>query len=509
MKKIICLALTILMLLTSVACGTDVPADTTAPQELETEPPIKETDYSQKKFPTYNADGSYFFSTTEIPAFIDNNAGLRLSALNSKFAFTADCEGNVVLGLETKAISDTADIASLTVSVDGGEAKKISLIYLKQNLVIAEGLEKGVHTFVIEKLSGGDIIRIDSVTINGETREAPALSVENGVFVEVFDFPGGEDEYSSFNVYTQTTHPSGEYFIRYKFAYEYDAINSSLTWDTGSNTGANRSNYRIRTAQIVKKTGEKSFTDIYEILQSGEISLAIKEYSLENGKNAGDFVGGFHGDENLKTVSLVLDGNKKIALFEGKEGFYNCTTVEFVQNSVINRCHTWDDYVMNHNQSYLIDTNGVKLLQQVEWLTDNYGTTKDQTYIQMFTLNRINAGNKNDFLTTRLNLLNEDGSVIAKADLTAIDPGDKEGVTAVSSSDARYAEYFGEDKGIYAKVGFQFIDKGCKLNAARISVRKYGDSKWYPSFGDPKGNPKKGDTWTINSIYYIDYNPTN
>ena len=506
MKRLLCFALSLLMLASMVACTPEV-VDTTAAGVDETEPIVKGVDYSQKKLSTYDESGNYFFSTTEIPKFIDDNAGLRLSALNGKFAFSADCEGTVTLGIETQAVSNTADIAAISVSVDGGEPKRINLIYLKQNLILAEGLERGVHTFVIEKLSGGDIVRIDNVSLCGETVEAPLLSVENGVFVEVFDYVGGEDEYSCFNVYTQTTHPSGEYFIRYKFVYEFDAVNESLTWSTGSNTGANRSNFRIKTAQIVKKTGDQTFSDIYEILQSGEISLAIKEKDGVTGANAGDFVGGFHGDENLKTVSLILDGNKKIRLFEGEAGFYNCTSVEFNQESIINRCHTNDDYVMNHIQNYLIDTTGVKLLQQIEWLVDNYTPTTDQTYIQMFTLNRLNANKSGDFLTTKLNLLNEDGIVIAKADLTAIDPGDKEGVTAVSSSDARYAEYFGEDKGIYAKVGFQFVDKGCKLNAARISVRKYGDSKWYPSFGDPKGKPSKGDVWTINSIYYIDYNP--
>lgn len=505
MKKFLALILSVLLFLALVACGnTDVSNDT---ESDNSDPIAEETDYSAKKIPTYSQKGDTFFTTTEIPVFIDDNAGIRISDLGAKFAFAADCEGNVTIEILTKAISGTADIASLKVSVDGGEPKTINMIYLKQNLIIAENLERGYHTFVIEKNSGGDLFRIDSVTVNGELKEAPALNVENGIYVEVFDYLGGEDEYSCFNVYTQTTHPSGEYFIRYNFVYEYDAANASLDWSNGSNTGAYRSNYRIKTAQIVKKNGEKSFTTLYEILQAGEISLAIKEYNPETGKNAGDFVGGFHGDENLKKATLVLDGKEKIQLFEGEAGFYNCTTVDFKQETIINRCHTNDDYVMNHIQHYMVDTNGVRLLQQVEWLVDNFTPSTDQTYIQMFTLNRLNKDKTGDYLTTRLNLLKEDGIAIAKCDLTTIDPGDKEGVTAVSSPNARYAEYFGDEKGIYAKVGFQFVDNGCHLNSARISVRKYGDSKWYPSFGDPKGTPAKGDMWTINSIYFIDYNP--
>ena len=504
MKKFISLVLALLMLLALVSCGGNTQSETTdSPVSTPSEAQI---DYSQKKVQTYSESGDCFFNINEVPVFIDGNAGIRLSGLNAKFSFSANCEGNVSLEILTQAISETADIASLKVYVDDNEPKILNLIYLKQNLLIAEGLERGNHTFVIEKTSGGDLFRIDSVTLCGEMAEAPALSIENGIFVEVFA-PVGGDEYSCFNVYTQTSHPSGDYFIRYNFVYEYDEIDEKLNWSNGSNTGANRSNYRIKTAQIVKKTGNPGFINIHEILQSGEISLAIKEYNPSAGQAAGDFVGGFHGDENIKTVSLLLDGTDKIKLFEGEPGFYNCTTVDFMQETVINRCHTWDDYVMNHIQHYLIDTNGVKLLQQVEWLVDDFTPTVGNTYIQMFTLNRLNREKSGDFLTTQVKLLNEDGFTIKSVDVTKIDPGDKEGINAAESPDARYAEYFGEDKGIYAKVGFQFVDKSCKLNNAHISVRKHGDSKWYPSFGDPKGKPSKGDMWTINSIYYIDYNP--
>lgn len=501
MKKIISILLTLIMLVTLVSCnaggdGTDAPdTSDTSNYDVPDQP-----DYSQKKFKTYSDDGETFFSISEISAFIDDNAGIRLSGLNSKFAFSANCEGDVSLEILTKAVSETANIATLKISVDGGEAKNMSLIYLKQNLKIATGLERGTHTFVIEKTSGGDLFRIDSITLCGEMLEPPLLSKENGVYVEVLAPVGGDDEYSSFNIYVQTTHASGDYFIKYPFVYEYDDIDETLTWSTGPNTGSNRMNYRIITAQIVKKTGEKTFSKVYDILQSGEISLAIRE------SGAGDFVGGLHGDENLKSVSLILDGNTEIELYHGTAAFYNCTTVDFKQSTSINRCHTTDTKVMNHNQHYLIDTNGIKLLQQVEWLTDDFKLAPE-TYLQMFTLRRTNSANADDFLTTRLNLLNENGGTIKSLDLTTVDPGTGEGVEAVASADARYAEYFGDEKGIYAKAGFQFVDNSCKLSNARIVVRKYGDSKWYPSFSALQGNPKTGDIWTINSIYYIDYNP--
>ena len=161
---------------------------------------------------------------------------------------------------------------------------------------------------------------------------------------------------------------------------------------------------------------------------------------------------------------------------------------------------------MKHIQHYLVDTNGIKLLQQVEWLVDDFTTSSGQTYLQMFTLCRTNPANKSEYLTTVLNVLDEDGkAIIENVDLTDDRFNGGSSVDLDKSPDARYAEYLGEEKGIYAKAGFQFVDDSCRLNYAFVSVRTNGDSKWYPSFGGV--TPSVGDVWTINSIYYIDYNP--
>ena len=392
--------------------------------------------------PTYSQNGELAFSTTEIPTFIDNNAGLRLSSLNAKVAFSANCEGDVVLQLDARAVSSTADATVVKISIDGQAPKTVTLTYGETSLAIAEGLSRGAHTFVVEKVSGGDILRIDGVTLCGEMTEAPALRTENGVFVEVLAPKYAEHPYASFNVYVQTTHSSGKYFIRYNFTYEYNAHDETLTWSTGINTETNRSNYRIKTAQIVEKTGAQTFSDVYEILQGGEISLAIKEYDPDGKAMAGDFVGGYHGDENLTFVSLVLDGSREVSLLNGVAGFYNCTTVEFKQESVINRCHTPNEPVMNHIQHYLVDTNGVQLIQQVEWLVDDF-TTSSQSYLQMFTLYRTNPKNKSDYLTTRLNLLDEDGKPISgfnNVDLTDSRFNGGSSVDLEKTTVARYAE---------------------------------------------------------------------
>ena len=479
--------------------------------EPKVETPEEPDIYTEKTFNTYSESGDYFFNTNEVAHFEDlplkDVKGLRLTSLNAKFTFAANCEGQVKLYVWTGAVSDPNKDVMVRITVDGVNQKVERWMASGGNTVIADGLSKGEHTFTIEKLSGGANLYIGAVTLSGELTEAPRLNVQDGVIVEVFDPAGGDDEYCSFNVYTQTTHPSGEYYIRYNFVYEFDDIDESLNWSNGSNTGAYRSNYRIRTAQIVKKTGNPGFLNLHTILQSGEISLAIKENDLTTNTPAGDFVGGFHGDENLNSVSLVLDGTKEIKLHQGEAGFYTCSSVEFKQSSLINRCHTIVDRVMEHNQHYLIDTNGIKLNQQVVWLTGDFSPNSDQTYLQMFTLIRNNPDKAGDFLTDTVRLLNENGTAIGTALVSVIDPGEKEGVTALQSADARYAEYLGKSKGIYAIAGFQLPDANCTVHSARISVRRYGDSKWYPSFKGNTPTPAAGEVWNVCNYYYIDYNP--
>lgn len=515
MKKTTKLLALILALIMSVTCfascnGDDVVTD--VPDETETleTPKAPEISYAEKTYNTYSENGDYFFSTTEIPTFNTLPAkeitGIRLSSLNSKFSFSANCEGDVKLYAWTAGVSSDDSAVMIKITVDGANEKTVKWVSPGINIPIANGLAKGEHTFTIEKVSGGANLYIASATICGEMLEAPALAIEKGVWVEVFAPESADDEFSSFNVYTQTTHPSGEYFIRYRFIYEYNEVDESLTWSTGSDTGANRSNFRIRTAQIVKKSGS-GFLAIHQILQSGEISLAIREINRETGKTAGDFVGGFHGDENLKNARLILDGVTPIELYGGKPGLYNCTSVEFIQRSIINRCHTTFDNVMNHNQHYLIDTNGIRLNQQVEWIKGDFSPNPANTYLQMFTLNRLNPEKAGDYLTTHVNLLDEDGVTLSSVDIRTIDPGERTGVSAARSQNARYAEYSGTEKGIYAKVGFQFIDGSCKLYDANISVRKFGDCKWYPSFIGDDPTPAAGDVWNVNCFYYIDYNP--
>ena len=107
--------------------------------------------------------------------------------------------------------------------------------------------------------------------------------------------------YSSFCLYLPATQGSDEYFVQYRFLYEVNPIKPELGYDMGSNDPANRDFYRIRTAYLTKREGDE-FVPLFRALQDGEIGFAMKE------QGAGDFVGGFHGDEVLMEVALTVDG---------------------------------------------------------------------------------------------------------------------------------------------------------------------------------------------------------
>ncbi|MBR4873216.1 MAG: hypothetical protein IKV00_05195, partial [Clostridia bacterium] len=119
--------------------------------------------------------------------------------------------------------------------------------------------------------------------------------------------------YADFFVYTQCSDPSGRYYVRYTFKYCYD---TETTNKTDSDT--NIESFRVVAAELVKlsSVNETSivYTKIYDLMSSGEISLAIKEYEYEAGASEGngvkDFCGGFHGDEHF----LEVNGVKQFAL---------------------------------------------------------------------------------------------------------------------------------------------------------------------------------------------------
>ena len=122
------------------------------------------------------------FNTTEIVSFTDDGA-LEFNALDAEFAFAANCSGTVAINL-TNAFGETVGASEFEIYVDDVKTATVQLSFGQHTLVLAEDLQ-GDHTFKIVKKSGGDLVYIDSIYVEGELTTPPVLAEVNAVEVVV------------------------------------------------------------------------------------------------------------------------------------------------------------------------------------------------------------------------------------------------------------------------------------------------------------------------------------
>jgi hypothetical protein len=500
------------------------------------------------------------FSTTDIVAYT-NKGSLEFNGLDAKFAFAANLKGGVVTVNLTNAKGEDCNSSIFDIYVDGVLTQEnLTLPFGHHTVVLAEGL-KGEHEFMIVKKTGGDFVCINNMSVYGEIIEAPLLAQKDGVIVSVAN-PASGVPYGTVYVYAKTSDSSGKYYIKYQFSYLNDPI-SNYTYITGpANSHYNAKMYRINTAGIVDRTGGKD-TWVYQLLQGGEISLAIKEsghvvtkaeFEAEkdlikqlkeassdtnyikrldwalaaadsdqetHSRAAGDFVGGWHGDENIEDgkIAMYLDGVK---LDLTKAGTYTGTQFICDQTCLIDRCDEPGNPVMRHRQYMLIDSNGYRNDQSVEFLTNDFVPDAGQTYLQMCTFNRQNfqvaaadRGNPETYICSNFNLLDANGTLLSNHDLSnhKVSDGTKT-LGRDHEKETRYVEYLGNPnnagKGLYGRVGFVIDDSSMVPNSATVMVREtQGDNKWYASFKSHNGTTiPVGEKWNISDYYYFDYAPT-
>lgn len=337
----------------------------------------------------------------------------------------------------------------------------------------------------------------------------------------------GENLFCSNEVYVRCSDRSGDFYIKYNLVYEKNEVGSTvkdkegnlvpLTYFNGSNGPYNRSNFRIRAASFCKKNGE-TFEKIYDVLQQGEISMAFKEKLVENGVMAGDFVGGFHGDENIKyengkpLVKLSLDG-KEIVLDGKEEREYVGNSALFEQTTLINRCNTPGENIIEHSQKITFDTDGVHVKQMAEFITDayekgeKYALDNGGCYMQMCTFWRLNSSNTEERICDDLKFYDENGKQVNEVDTSSYKNGDFGWAGAETEKINRAVEYNG-DKGVYGFVGYKILDNSTECHSSKIMIRTFGDNKWYCTFKskNKNGQPQLGEQWKLDLLYYIDYN---
>lgn len=367
---------------------------------------------------------------------------------------------------------------------------------------------------VIEITSGkvGDKITIggysytDAAIENGNTLLVCDSSVKTDAFKKpvIVDINKQKDEsrgqYEDFFVYVKTSDPSGKYYIRYNFIYEYNtAIVNAV------NTTDNINAFRVKEAYLVEVTSvtatDVKYNKIMNVLQQGEISMAAKE------SGAVDFIGGYHGDDNMTAFTLKADG---VEYTPGKVDIaLTCDTLEIFQQSKLNRCTKPDVPVMLYTQQYTINDKGVKLDKTVEWLVDNFNSTN--VYMQMFTVYRtacedlkVLDGNGNNPFS------NQGDNILLDTDVKVVEEASKYADKRVLGNENNRQLIYSSDKtGISANVGFEIIDNSCSIRSANVQLRYRDakDNKWYVNFTGADGNatPKRGDIWKVNTYFNIDY----
>ncbi len=311
----------------------------------------------------------------------------------------------------------------------------------------------------------------------------------NGVIVELIKKKDNKGTYEDFYIYVRTDDPTGKYYIRYNFIYEYNTEISNE-----ANSTKNVDAFRIKEAHLTEVTNVTATSvdksDICTVLQQGEISLAVKE------NNTNDYLGGYHGDDHMTEFKLTVGGKEYIP---GKANeVIVCDTVKIHQVDILNRCGKANDDVLKHTQEYTIDMDGVKTNKKVEWLTDNFNLY--QAYLQMFTMYRV-VNNKT--VCEKVATYDGEGNFLASKTISGTISS---GYHTLENTNIREVRYSSKTSGISAKVGFDIVGNSVAVKSALINVRTQGDNKWYANFCPVNGsNPKAGEFWEINTYFDIDY----
>lgn len=458
---------------------------------------------------TTTAISEAVYDTSEVVQY--RGDALSFNGIDAVFTFSANCEGDVSINLANARQVASVNASTFELWVDGVKQDDLVLNIGHHNVMLAEDLESGEHTFKLVKKTGGDYVHIYSVTLDGTFTNTATAGRKNGVMLEV-SAPTPGMEYGNFYVYTQTSDPTGKYYIKYNFMYEKDDSYLYALAAKKGNTGYNRKNYRIREAFLMEYDETAgTFTKIWQVLHQGEISVAIKE------SGSADFIGGYHGDERLELVNLFADG-MEIDLTKASS-LTSYSKLLFNQTSVLNTSDKPFQNVLRHIQNYVIDSSGIRNHQQLEILSNNFKPlSSEQVYMQMFTYYRTNTINgETVLLHDTVNLLDATGKPvtltadeISSGKLNTFKASDYftagTDKSVKGSVNSRYMEYIGaDDNGLYGKVGFNITDHSIKVSSVSCNIRRYNDVKWYPSVIGRTSSPVKGETWSMDLYYTIDY----
>lgn len=352
-------------------------------------------------------------------------------------------------------------------------------------------------------------------------------------------------DYTDFFVYIQCADPSGRYYVRYRFKYAYST-------DTTNNTDSatNIESFRVVSAELVKLSSISAtslfYTKIHDLLSSGEISLAIKEYEYGQvvskgepqyeddgvtpvmGNSIQDFCGGFHGDEHFVVVDGVdqfsLKADDVVYTPGAANAIVQCNKIVIDQTTLVDR---WglpagtNGQFVKHEQTFTLTDDGMQIDRKVTWLVDDFNV--DTAYPMMFTLLRVDGGQP---ICEIVETFDANGVLLGKETL-ALENSKQQSL--LSNASLREAHFSSATSGIsaVAKLSLGENNQGV-LGSPYVAYRVYpgaGDNKLYIPMTSPnkvqvqisedgatktRSCPSLGEVWEISTFYNIDYvNPNN
>jgi hypothetical protein len=120
--------------------------------------------------------------------------------------------------------------------------------------------------------------------------------------------------------------------------------------------------WRLGTLNLYKRIGNEFVIYKSGLIISGEWECAIKEAGTE------DFLGGnAHGDEQLLEIRAELDGK---SLDFSSSFVATGHSLDIVRHSILNRCNTPGDNVIDHMVSYNVTPESITINQTAEWMQD-------------------------------------------------------------------------------------------------------------------------------------------
>ena len=303
------------------------------------------------------------------------------------------------------------------------------------------------------------------------------------------------EPYASFSLYI----PAGDgYVAEYRFLYVQCEKNPALSYEAGPNDPANSALYRIREAYVGRMT-DGVFFPLFRALQGGEIAFALREMG------AGDFVGGYHGDEVLSEVFLVADG-KQVSL--STPAYLTANEVTFFSDSVVFRCNTPATPLLRHRQTYTVKGECLMAAHSLLWLTDS--NPLQAAFLPMLTAQRLDPADPARILTDTVEFLAvPGGESVGCYDTTAYGLEKTEADPPAPRAVGTAVRVFGRESGFTAEAG---ILPRTPLPGGQVEMHvwpRFGhdyDSKIYFEVGG-KTAPEKGTLLEADVYYRLTYRP--